>query len=103
MQSERQNRSQKIPWTRLIRVGWVGFCLLFVAACHMDMYNQARYQPYEESTFFRNGAASRPLLPGVIARQPGPTAESIDQTQAVATGHDAQGNFVAQNPLPVNE
>ncbi|HEU5011387.1 MAG TPA: cytochrome c [Roseiflexaceae bacterium] len=67
------------------------------------MYNQAHYQPYEESTFFRNGAASRPLEPGVVARQPGPTAESIDQTQAVATGHDAQGNFVAQNPLPVNE
>ncbi len=102
MQSERRIRSTKIPWTRLIRVGWVGFCLLFVAACHMDMYNQAYYKTYEESTFFRDGTSARPLVPGVVAREPGAVVDSADQDQAVTTGRDG-ADYVAQNPLPVNE
>jgi mono/diheme cytochrome c family protein len=66
------------------------------------MYNQPKYGPYEESTFFRDGAAARPLEPGVVSRQPGPTAESLDQTRPVATGRNG-ADYVAQNPLPVNE
>ena len=102
MQSERRYRSIKIPWTRLIRVGWVGFCLLFVAACQLDMYNQPYYKTYEESTFFRDGTSARPLVPGTVSRQPGPTAESADQSVVVATGRNGAA-YVAQNPLPVNE
>lgn len=102
MQSERRHRSIKIPWTWLIRMGWVGFLFLFLNACQLDMYNQPKYGPYEESTFFRDGTSARPLVPGTVSRQPGPAAEVTDQTVALETGR-VGANYVAQNPLLVNE
>jgi hypothetical protein len=41
---------------------------LAMAGCHTDMWRQPKTEPLDESTLFPDGAASRPLLPGTIAR-----------------------------------
>lgn len=46
----------------------LAFVPLVVAGCHTDMWRQPRHQAYDTSEFYPDGAASRPLLPGTIAR-----------------------------------
>ena len=36
--------------------------------CRQDMQDQPRYEPLEASAFFEDGRASRPLVPGTVAR-----------------------------------
>ncbi len=43
------------------------FCLL-AAGCRRDMQDQPRAKAYRESTFFRDGLSSRPLVPGTVPR-----------------------------------
>jgi hypothetical protein len=38
------------------------------AACRQDMHDQPRYRPLADSSFFADKRASRPLVPGTIAR-----------------------------------
>lgn len=42
--------------------------LLLLSGCPYDMKDQARYEPYEPSTFFANGNADRTPVPGTVAR-----------------------------------
>ena len=42
--------------------------VLLLWGCRQDMHDQARYEPLETSDFFTDGRASRPLLPGTVAR-----------------------------------
>ena len=42
--------------------------LLALTGCHQKMANQARYDPLEASDFFADGMASRPRIPGTVAR-----------------------------------
>jgi hypothetical protein len=49
------------------------FCLLLAcgllsAGCRQDMHDQPRYKPLAESDFFEDGRASRPQVPGTVAR-----------------------------------
>lgn len=47
----------------------LAFALLFVlAGCREDMQNQPRYKPLRKSDFYEDGMASRPLIPGTVAR-----------------------------------
>jgi mono/diheme cytochrome c family protein len=43
------------------------FCLLAVG-CRRDMQDQPKAKPYRESSFFRDGLSSRPLVPGTVPR-----------------------------------
>jgi mono/diheme cytochrome c family protein len=44
-------------------------CLLFLlAGCRQDMHDQPRFEPLEASSLFADGRASRPRVPGTIAR-----------------------------------
>jgi mono/diheme cytochrome c family protein len=55
---------------RLARCVGLAFCAACLAVgCHDDMYNQPRYEPLEESDFFDDGRASRPLPPGTVSFQ----------------------------------
>ena len=54
-----------------------GLALTLVTGCsgttpieqlRQEMYDQARYEPLEKSTFFADGRASRPWIPGTVAR-----------------------------------
>jgi mono/diheme cytochrome c family protein len=37
-------------------------------ACRQDMHDQPRFEPFEASSFFADGRASRPRVPGTVAR-----------------------------------
>ncbi len=42
--------------------------LLAVCGCRRDMQDQPRYDPFQQSAFFADGRASRPRVPGTVAR-----------------------------------
>lgn len=44
------------------------FLLLFLGACRQDMHDQPRFEPLEATTLFEDGRASRPRVPGTVAR-----------------------------------
>ena len=62
------------------------------AACRQDMHDQPKYQPFERNPFFADQRASRPLVPGVVARG------HLDADQAFYTGTGPSGPVTA-NPL----
>lgn len=43
-------------------------CLGFVAGCRLDMRDQPRYEPLEESAFFADKASARPRVADTVAR-----------------------------------
>jgi cytochrome c553 len=55
---------------RFISRGWLClFCgLLLLVGCRQEMANQPRFEPLEASSFFADGRAARPLVPGTVAR-----------------------------------
>lgn len=60
-----------------------------------DMDNQQKYMPLEESDFFEDGAAMRPLVPGTVARG------ELRDDSALYTGKDVHGAFIETIPVPV--
>lgn len=66
--------------------------LLVVAGCRQDMHDQPKYEPLEGSAFFDDGRASRPLLPGTVARG------QLDEDEVFYTGTRA-GAPVAELPF----
>lgn len=44
----------------------VSAAVLVLGGCRQGMYDQAKYEPYEGSTFFADGRSARPLVPGTI-------------------------------------
>ena len=60
-------RSRPLSLTRLVRFGWLPLLALLLSACHQDMYDQPKLQTYEPSSFFADGRASRPSVPGTVA------------------------------------
>jgi Cytochrome C oxidase, cbb3-type, subunit III len=45
------------------------FAMLWLtASCRQDMHDQPKHEPLEASPFFMDGRASRPLVPGTVAR-----------------------------------
>ena len=53
--------------TRISLLSVAAMALLF-AACQQDMANQPRPKPLAASSFFKDGRASRPPVPGTVAR-----------------------------------
>jgi mono/diheme cytochrome c family protein len=77
--------------TRLVRVAWLPLCLL-LAACHVDMYDQAKYQPNQPSTFFEDGRAMRPPPDNTVAMG------SFDPNSAMFTGR-VNGELATELPM----
>jgi len=44
------------------------FCVEFMAGCRLDMRDQPRYEPLEESTFFADQSSARPRVADTVAR-----------------------------------
>jgi hypothetical protein len=44
------------------------FCLAIAAGCTLDMRDQPRYEPFEESAIFADGASVRPPVADTVAR-----------------------------------
>jgi mono/diheme cytochrome c family protein len=52
----------------LILLLLTAYCLLLTSACRRDMQDQPKAIAYRESSFFRDGNASRQLIPGTVPR-----------------------------------
>jgi hypothetical protein len=56
------------PKVRLFGSLTLFFLLSLLAGCTLDMRDQPRVDPFEESNFFADGASARPPVPGTVAR-----------------------------------
>ena len=65
------------------------------AACRQDMHNQPKYQPYEESSFFPDHRAARPVPEGTIARG------HLNADRWFYEGRGPNNETVAEFPAPV--
>lgn len=70
-------------------------CLVAMVGCRQDMHDQDKYQAYERNDFFDDQRASRPLLPGTIARG------HLEEDSAFHRG-EAEGRLVANIPVAVD-
>lgn len=70
--------------------------LLALTGCGRNMYEQAKFEEDEPSSFFANGTSSRPLPEGAVSRSRG----GIDEV--FFTGLDEDG-LVTEPPLEVTE
>jgi mono/diheme cytochrome c family protein len=66
MFSRRHTRTRN--WAAGLQCGLVLLLLCVTAGCRQDMHDQPKYESLEASTFFPDGRASRPLVPGTVAR-----------------------------------
>lgn len=64
---------------------------------HPDMDNQPKFKAQSASAFFADGRANRPPVPGTIAYG------HLQEDDVFATGKDASGGLVKNNPLPLTE
>lgn len=60
--------TQPVSMRSLRTLGLAVLVAVSVAACRQDMHDAPKYEPLERSAFFKDGRASRQLLPGTIAR-----------------------------------
>ncbi len=66
--------------------------LLAALGCRRDMQDQPRYDPFEASAFFPDGRASRPRVPGTVARG------HLNDDEPLFTGK-RDGTYVATLPV----
>lgn len=66
-----------------------------LGGCRQDMHDQPKYQPYEASPFFSDGRASRPAVPGTVARG------QLDLDEHLMGGR-VSGELAASFPMPVD-
>lgn len=73
----------------------VAFCLLMTTACHLDMYDQPKYEPNEASDFFPDRSGNRPLLANTVARNQQPASPET-------TGKTApDGEYITEIPIQI--
>jgi mono/diheme cytochrome c family protein len=80
-------------WTRVLKASrWLVLVLLCVAGCRQDMHDQPRYKPFGRSALFDDQRASRPILPGTVARG------QLHDDEVLHTGRSEAG-FAEQLPV----
>lgn len=57
-----------LPCLRVLILTGCVFCLGLLAGCRLDMRDQPRFEPFEESTFFADQASMRPRVADTVAR-----------------------------------
>lgn len=92
-----QQRARRVRATKLVKLGWVAFMLVFTAACHLDMYDQPKYKALQSSDFYKDGAAMRPLVDNTVAR----TGLRTDELHTGRAGGTPEGAYVTEIPLQV--
>jgi mono/diheme cytochrome c family protein len=70
--------------------------LLALSGCGRNMYDQAKFEPYDASPFYEDGTTARPLIEGTVSRSRG----EIDEV--FFTGQNESG-LVTEVPLEVTE
>ncbi len=79
-----------------LKIGLLGLVAMSVAGCHTDMWRQPKHEPLDASEFFADGQASRPLLPGTIAR------DHLREDGAFFTGAE-NGKWLDKIPVEVTK
>jgi mono/diheme cytochrome c family protein len=72
-------------WKRRLYVGAVAGAMFLAAACQQKMANQPYFRALEETNFFDDGRASRPLVPGTV------TFEQLAPDNPLLTGLTPEG------------
>lgn len=67
--------------------------LLALVGCRQDMHDQPKLQPFEQSNFFADGKASRPLPAGTVPRG------HLREDTRLYEGKDEAGNLVDRLPV----
>ncbi|NTV62111.1 MAG: cytochrome c [Oscillochloris sp.] len=78
---------------RLIRLAWLPL-VLFLSACHIDMYDQPRYESNQPSDFFQDGRAMRPPVANTVSMG------AYNPDSALATGK-LNGDLVSELPSEI--
>ena len=84
--------------TRLLRVcrslalAWVGLATI---GCRQDMHDQPRFEPLESTSVFADGAASRRLIEGTVARG------MLQEDKIFHTGRTPEDQFITELPVPL--
>ncbi len=82
---------------RILQVIALGLAGVTLFGCHTDMWVQPKiHEPYQESKFYADGMAMRPLVKGTIARG------HLRLDDAFFTGFK-DGKLIKEFPLPVTE
>lgn len=68
-----------------------------LVGCGQNMNDQPKYQDYSQSTFFKDGASFRPLLPGTVARG------QLRADSLKFAGKTADGKWTEELPAPITE
>jgi mono/diheme cytochrome c family protein len=70
---------------------------LLAAGCRQDMHDQPKLEPLEASTVFGNGAGSRPMVEGTVARG------QLRNDEPFYTGRTSDDEFVTELPLEIDQ
>ncbi|WP_448545422.1 c-type cytochrome [Roseiflexus sp.] len=97
MLNERQRRRWNAWSRRILRAGWLIAAALLMTACHLEMYDQAKFKPQRASDFFADGAAARPLVEHTVARG----QLRIDATSTGRVDGDPNGAYLTTIPIQV--
>ena len=77
-----------------LRLALLVLGLLLLSSCGRNMYDQAKYEVYEESNLFANGASSRPLIEGTVSRKRG----GLDASFFTGVG---ENGLLTELPIPL--
>jgi mono/diheme cytochrome c family protein len=81
----------------LTQIGAGLAAVMVLAGCHTDMWVQPKiHEPLQPSKFFKDGASSRPLVPGTVAR------DHLREDEPFFTGKK-DGKLITQFPIPVTK
>jgi mono/diheme cytochrome c family protein len=80
------------------KIGWMGLllCAFLLAACQNGMEDQPKYEPFESSTFFRDGTSARALVANTVARG------QLRSDSHLYTGQ-VGGALATEFPFPITE
>ena len=93
-------RARNAKARRPIRLAAAFAALLAVAPGCTDMYDQAKYEPFEASSLFANGAASRPLVQGTVPHEDPRRLPPVEDRDLLVTGlKDGLPSKVAPFPI----
>jgi hypothetical protein len=98
MLNERQCRRRSAWSGRILRAGWLIAAALLMTACHLEMYDQAKFNPQQAANeLFADGAAARPLVEHTVARG----QLRIDATSTGRVDGDPNGAYLTTIPIQV--
>jgi mono/diheme cytochrome c family protein len=82
-------------YSKVILPACITACLLLLTGCWYDMREQSKVEPLDQSDFFLDGQASRPLLPETVARG------ELDLDRALYEGRNEDDTPVDAFPIEI--